>query len=116
MVCAANVSQTRPYYENLDVIHGHYQEVDELLNGDLIRVIADSFRSNKRTYTVMSDLNEHPAHSRWAFINGGESGEEAGEDTPLIYTREEQRQRIASLALNGEPTCEQPADLQSIQS
>lgn len=84
------------------MIHGHYQEVDELLNGDLIRVIADSFRSNKRTYTVMSDLNEHPSHSRWAFINGGESGEEAGEDTPLIYTREEQRQRIATLALNGE--------------
>lgn len=84
--------------------------MDELLNGDLIRIIADSFSSNKRTYTVMSDDPDRRSHShsRWAFVNGGESGEEAGEDTPLIYTREEQRQRIATLALNGEQTFRLP--------
>lgn len=100
---SSNSPQTRPYYENLDVIHDHYAEVDELLNGDLVRIIAESFRSNKRTYTMadLQDLHGNRSQARWAFTNEGEDGGELGENTPLIYSKEEQRQRIATLALNG---------------
>jgi hypothetical protein len=119
----------RGYYRHLATLRDHYQEVDSLLSGEIPSTIASSFRnpeSRKRDghgAGLNVGMDADPAlegegwrrNSAWKVDGGtGRSASGAGHDdgdgdvgegTGLLdgQKREERRERLARIAINGEP-------------
>lgn len=120
------MQQLRPYYRSLARLYEHYAEVDALLSGELPSTIAQSFympqakptgatQSREGSETIPdADGEERPEWLRRGSVwkvhpkrvaNGAPVGdeEEAGEGTALLggVDKEEKRERLAKVALNG---------------
>ncbi len=123
--------QLRGYYEHMALLRDHYTEVDALLSGELPSTIANSFQPTKSYTRLVNDLEEEVNPNvntipRWLrrgsawnmprtgrrerearrIGNGHGNGDvdpEAGERTGLLSAeeKEERRDRLARLALNG---------------
>ena len=120
--------QLRAYYTHLAAIYEHYLEVEGLLHGDVATNIARSFEASKhRSRGLGVDMGRDAGASGIVKMKSKDKGatilngdEEAGETTGLLSAseKEEKRERIASLALNGKSAgryIARPADKQSIQ-
>lgn len=114
------IPKLRPYYRRLAEIHAHYLEVEALLAGEMASTIAKSFEASKhhpRSRPSRLDLNadhsQSPARKDLPRSGNGQSdrenevdigdSEEASETTGLlgISEKEDKRERIAKIALNG---------------
>jgi hypothetical protein len=120
--------QLRKYYENMELLREAYREVDELLASSLPSTIVTSFKpaANSLESAFLTDGDEDLSIPRdWrkpdatygtllSPNNGRDQrdvslndrpDDQAGEDEPLLpnsQQREEKREKLAKLALNGE--------------
>ena len=95
--------QLRPYYEYLALLHGHFEEVDQLLAGETPVAIATSF-AHGSYYARKDDRHAKWARSVMGLEDADVRDEEAGERTELLggNAREQRKERLASFALKGD--------------
>ncbi|KAJ9113832.1 hypothetical protein QFC19_000025 [Naganishia cerealis] len=117
----------RKYYENMASLKESYEEVDALLASNLPSTIVTSFTAGASSYGgTVGEIDEDPTaahgwtkqsdHYYGALLAPHEAGHgggnqsdnrQVGEDEPLLPTsqqKEEKREKVAKLALNGELT------------
>ncbi|ORX37076.1 hypothetical protein BD324DRAFT_579516 [Kockovaella imperatae] len=103
----------RPYYEHLAQLKEHYEEVDQLLAGEIPKNIASSFKRPQVRATIRQDSSLTTSQKGLArslrrsssrtIKPARENGDaEAGEEDGLLSgaQKEEKRERTAKIALN----------------